>query len=49
MPIFITLILHRINLKNKELKNAYKHDVTARLLGSLIVISYNNKPASRKL
>lgn len=49
MLIFITSILHRINLRNKELKNAYKRDVPARILGSLIVNSHNNKPACRQL
>ena len=49
MSIFITSILHHINLRNKELKNAYKHDVPARLLGYLIVALHNNKHAHRKL
>lgn len=49
MSIFITSILHCINLRNKELKTAYKHDVPARLLDYLIVTSHNNKPARRKL
>jgi len=49
MPIFITLTFHRINLRNKELKKAHKHDIPSRLLGCLIVISHNNKHARRKL
>ena len=48
-PISISTILHRINLRNKELKNAYKHEVPARLLGYLIVASHNKKSARKKL